>query len=81
MTAQQYIHLSGTPAHHQGCPFYNQEQVNCRAALLSFAPDLQHRFRYCLGDDHDDCTVFLAKALRSSATGGLDRDVAAHCRK
>jgi hypothetical protein len=63
------------------CPFFDEGHCICRAALLTMTPDTSHRNRYCCGDDHDDCALFLAKALRSSAPGGLDRDLAAHCGK
>jgi hypothetical protein len=53
----------------------------CRATRLAFSPERKHRSHYCCSDDHDDCPLFLAKALRSSAPGGLDRDVATHCGK
>ncbi len=81
MTIASYLCSTGTATGSDGCPFFEASRCLCRAALLTMTPDTVHRTRYCGSDDHDDCPLFLAKALRSSAHGGLDRDLAAHCGK
>ena len=63
------------------CPFLDFDRGCCSAAMLRFIPDSRQLYHYCCTDDHDDCPVFLAKALRSSAAGGYTRDVAVCCEK
>jgi hypothetical protein len=81
MTAQQAQAIASRSVRSGHCPFFDREQSLCRAALLTYSPDFSHRSHYCCSDDHDDCALFLAKALRSSTPGGLDRDVTVHCGK
>lgn len=81
MTAQQNRNTFLGSSLGGNCPFFDSTGNICRAALLSFVPDPVHLAHYCDSDDHDDCALFLAKALRSSAAGGLDRDFAACCGK
>lgn len=63
------------------CPFLDAECGYCGAAMLRFMPNSRQLYHYCCSDDHDDCPVFLAKALRSSSPGGHARDLAACCEK
>lgn len=81
MTAQHVQTNPGRSAFAGSCPFFDRARSTCRAAMIAFSPDAGHRSHYCGSDDHDDCALFLAKALRSSAPGGLDRDVPNHCGK
>lgn len=81
MTAQKLLTDSLALTHLEACPFLDTEQSYCVAAMLRFMPDSRQMYHYCCSDDHDDCPVFLAKALRSSASGGLARDTAAYCEK
>ncbi|MHB8707760.1 MAG: hypothetical protein ACYC9I_02700 [Desulfuromonadales bacterium] len=81
MTAQQNSFNSDSLTVTDSCPFFDPSFSVCRAALLTFMPDARQLYSYCCGDDHDDCALFLAKALRTSAAGGLDRDVAVLCEK
>lgn len=81
MTAQKSqanLDISATADH---CPFFDSACNICRAALLGYTPDARQLYCYCSSDDHDACGLFLARALRSSNPGGLDRDMAAHCGK
>jgi hypothetical protein len=78
MTALRLLPSSGLAAHTDHCPFYDAVSSQCRAALLAYLPDAKHLYSYCCSDDHDACTLFLGKALRSSASGGLERDLATH---
>jgi hypothetical protein len=63
------------------CPFLDFDRGYCSAAMLRFMPESRQLYHYCCNDDHDDCPVFLAKALRSSASGGYTRDLAVCCEK
>jgi hypothetical protein len=63
------------------CPFFDATRNLCRAALLNYMPEAKQVFFYCSTDDHDNCALFLARALRSSNPGGVDRDTAIHCGK
>jgi hypothetical protein len=81
MSAQKHHWLAETSPLAAGCPFFEPAQTVCRAALLTFMPESRHLYSYCCSDDHDDCPLFLAKALRSSSIGSLSRDTAAHSEK
>lgn len=48
------------------CPFYRPETETCRAALSGVRFEWRRRRNHCTSEDHDDCTVFLGKILRSS---------------
>lgn len=61
------------------CPFFDSTLSSCSAALLAYKPEPKQVIFYCSCDDHDSCSLFLARALRSSAAGGLDREMAAFC--
>lgn len=63
------------------CPFFDSACNTCRAAHLAYMPEAKQVFFYCGSDDHDECALFLARALRSSNSGGLDRDVSTFCSK
>jgi hypothetical protein len=81
MTAQQRSFNPENLADTGNCPFFDSTRAVCRAAQLAFVPDGKHLYAYCCSDDHDDCALFLAKALRSSSPGGHARDAAAYCEK
>lgn len=81
MTAQKIsLNPEACPTLEQ-CPFLDASDSHCSATLLRFMPDSGQLYHYCCSDNHDDCPVFLAKALRSSASGSCARDVAAYCEK
>lgn len=48
------------------CPFYPVEADTCRAAVSGLRLEWRRREHLCTSDDHDHCTVFLSKVLRSS---------------
>jgi hypothetical protein len=48
------------------CPFYRPGSNYCRAALPGLRMEWRRRKQVCTSDDHDYCTVFMAKILRSS---------------
>jgi hypothetical protein len=81
MTAQKMPIPKETCTTVEKCPFLDFERSYCSAAMLRFIPDSRQLYHYCCNDDHDDCPVFLAKALRSSAPGCHSRDVAGYCEK
>ena len=78
MTALRLLPSSSLAAHTDHRPFNDATTSQCRADLLAYMSDAKHLYSYCGSDDHDACTLFLGKALRSSASGGLDRDLATH---
>ena len=47
-------------------PFYRNETDTCRAAVPGLRIEWRRRRERCTSDDHDDCTLFLSKILRSS---------------
>lgn len=81
MTSQSPLFTSGCSSSAESCPFFDPNCSACRAARLAFMPDSKHLYSYCCNDDHDSCALFLAQALRSSASGGHSRDVAVYCEK
>lgn len=81
MTAQKMPMPQEAGSIVEKCPFLDFERGYCSAAMLRFIPDSRQLYHYCCNDDHDDCPVFLAKALRSSASGCRARDVAVYCEK
>ncbi len=56
------------------CPDYDCGRQMCLAAMEPLAPNLRQQMRYCTTCDYDNCPIYLAKALRSSRTQGVDRD-------
>ena len=48
------------------CPFYDQNNKCCEAALLNDTLTFGRQLRHCLTDDHDHCVFYLAKMLRHS---------------
>ncbi|GEM_PF-2293744 len=81
MTVPQIATTQKTCDSREKCPFLADDCGQCKAALLRFMPDSRQLYHYCCSDDYDDCPVFLAKALRSSAPVGHIRDIAAYCEK
>lgn len=81
MTTQQLLFRSDELGLAANCPFFDPAKISCGAALLRFRPEGSHLSGYCCSDEHDDCALFLAKALRSSAPRSLARDVAPHAEK
>lgn len=81
MTAQQSTPQKSGCDPLENCPFLADDCGFCKAALLRFMPDSRQLYHYCYSDDYDDCPVFLAKALRSSAPAGHLRDVARYGEK
>jgi hypothetical protein len=77
MTAQQMSSPYEASNPLEKCPFLDFDRGYCSAAMLRFMPESRQLYHYCCNDDHDDCPVFLAKALRSSSSGGYARDAAA----
>lgn len=77
MTAQQLLFRSDELGLAANCPFFDPAKISCGAALLRFRPEGSHLSGYCCSDEHDDCALFLAKALRSSAPGSRVRDASA----
>ncbi|MBE0598244.1 MAG: hypothetical protein IH614_13330 [Desulfuromonadales bacterium] len=47
------------------CPFYRPQTDSCQAAIPGLRIEWRRQTR-CSSEDHDDCTAFLAKILRSS---------------
>ena len=56
------------------CPDYDCGKQICLAATEPLAPNRRQQMRYCATCDYDNCPIYLAKALRSGRTQGLDRD-------
>jgi len=81
MTAQKMPMPKETCTTMEKCPFLDFDRGYCSAAMLRLMPDSRQLYHYCCNDDHDDCPVFLAKALRSSSSGGYTRDPAVCCEK
>jgi hypothetical protein len=50
------------------CPFFNQNDCDCRVSIPNTPIPLPRQNRYCLTDDHDQCTNYLAKILCQSQT-------------
>lgn len=47
------------------CPY--QSDNICAASLWSLHTDAKKKAQYCNSDNHDDCSLFLAKCLRMSS--------------
>ena len=48
------------------CPFWNNWTFVCRVSFSRAAPGSGHCLTYCTSDDHDNCPLYLAEALRRS---------------
>jgi len=48
------------------CPFRNVNPATCRVSFSRRSLNQRHCSRYCLSDEHDNCPLYLAAALRSS---------------
>jgi len=46
------------------CPYYDVDQIECCAATSKCYLNRTTRMRFCLGDEFENCAVFLAKILR-----------------
>jgi hypothetical protein len=48
------------------CPFGNSETSICSASLSSMVIGARCRQAYCIGDNYDNCPIFLARMLRKN---------------
>jgi len=48
------------------CPFWNCGDQDCQVAFSGESVGTKHCLHYCLSDDHDNCPLYLAEALRRS---------------
>jgi len=54
------------PPDSNACPFFDQQQTDCRINPSSVLAD-ERSWRYCSGDRHEDCPTLLVFLLRNSA--------------
>jgi hypothetical protein len=47
------------------CPYCDNDADECTASLTSLKIGEVLRLKHCKSEDHDNCSLFLAKCLRS----------------
>ncbi len=55
------------------CPFLGGRTTHrqCNAAVRLYTPVVEDLVKYCSGEDHTDCPIFLAYALRLTCREGV----------
>ena len=48
------------------CPFWDSHSGSCQVSFSREAIGSKRCLHYCLSDDHDNCPLYLAEALRRS---------------
>lgn len=46
------------------CPYFDGLDAVCRASSSALVVDRRRSSAYCTCEDHDDCAIYMAKALR-----------------
>jgi len=48
------------------CPFWDSLTLSCQVSFSREVLSARRRLHYCMTDDHDNCPLYLAEALRRS---------------
>ncbi len=48
------------------CPFWDCRALNCQVSFSDESVGSKRYLHYCISDDHDNCPLYLAEALRRS---------------